>query len=370
MLILRQFIDVHRDEIIKRCRDKAANRRVTAVREELVDHGVPLFLDQLMDALVVGWTPTEAISDAAVLHGHHLLLQGFTVSEVVHAYGDVCQCITQMATELNAPITTEAFGTLNRCLDDAIAGAVTEFGRARNQSTKDSETARGAERLAFLAHELRNLTNTALMAFEAIRTGNVAVGGSTGAVLRRSLIGTRSLISRALGEVRITQGIQSQERIVVSEFVDEIAASAKLDADARGVRFIVLPVEVGIAIEADTQVLSAVVGNLLQNAFKFTRPDTSVTLRVGASAERVLIEVEDECGGFAGPDLNVFRPFEQRNADRSGLGLGLAFSRWGVEANNGRLYSRNLPDRGCVFVVDLPRHHSIAPTTPQSGLAV
>ena len=111
-----------------------------------------------------------------------------------------------------------------------------------------------------------------------------------------------------------------------------------------------------MAIEADRQVLAAVVGNLLQNAFKFTRPRTTVTLRVGASAERVLIEIQDECGGLPGGNVNeLFRPFEQRSADRTGLGLGLAFSRWGVEANNGRIYARNLPDRGCVFTVDLPR---------------
>ena len=104
------------------------------------------------------------------------------------------------------------------------------------------------------------------------------------------------------------------------------------------------------------QVLAAVVGNLLQNAFKFTRPRTTVTLRVNASTERVLIEVEDECGGLPGGNVNeLFRPFEQRSADRTGLGLGLAFSRWGVEANNGRIYARNLPDRGCVFTLDLPR---------------
>jgi signal transduction histidine kinase len=118
----------------------------------------------------------------------------------------------------------------------------------------------------------------------------------------------------------------------------------------------VTPVEEGVAIEADRQVLAAVVGNLLQNAFKFTRPRTTVTLRVGASAERVLIEVQDECGSLPSGDVNeLFRPFEQRSADRTGLGLGLAFSRWGAEANDGRIYARNLPDRGCVFTVDLPR---------------
>ena len=104
-----------------------------------------------------------------------------------------------------------------------------------------------------------------------------------------------------------------------------------------------LPVEDGLIVEADRQVLTAVVINLLQNAFKFTRPGTTVVLRVVASVERVLIEVEDECGGLPGGNLNeLFRPFEQRGADRTGLGLGLAFSRWGVEQNNGRIYARNL----------------------------
>jgi signal transduction histidine kinase len=116
------------------------------------------------------------------------------------------------------------------------------------------------------------------------------------------------------------------------------------------------------AIEADRQVLAAVVGNLLQNAFKFTRPRTTVTLRTGASTERVLIEIEDECGGLPnGHGHELFRTFEQRSADRTGLGLGLAFSRWGAAANNGRIATRNLPDKGCVFTVNLPRIASIPP---------
>jgi Histidine kinase-, DNA gyrase B-, and HSP90-like ATPase len=75
-----------------------------------------------------------------------------------------------------------------------------------------------------------------------------------------------------------------------------------------------------------------VVGNLLQNAFKFTRPQTAVTLRVGASTDRVQIEIEDECGGLPGGNGHaLFRSFEQRSADRTGLGLGLAFSRWALK---------------------------------------
>jgi signal transduction histidine kinase len=198
--------------------------------------------------------------------------------------------------------------------------------------------------------------NTAIMAFEVLKTGNVGVGGSTGTVLQRSLMASHALIGRSLAEVRLTQGVQNRAQFLVSGFIEEIAAAAKLDANVRGVRLTAMPVEDGVAIEADRQVLAAVVGNLLQNACKFTRPRTTVTLRVGGSAERVLIEIEDECGGLPMESVDeLFRPFEPRSADRTGLGLGLAFSRWGAEANDGRIYARNLPDRGCVFTVDLPR---------------
>jgi signal transduction histidine kinase len=350
--MLHEFIDVNRDEIVRRCRAKVVTRSLPPPTKAEIEHGVPVFLDQLQDQLRLGLTSAREISKTAILHGHDLLLQGFTVSQVVHDYGDVCQAITELAVELNAPISTDDFRTLNRCLDDAIAGAVTEFGRQQNQTNLEGETARAG----FLAHEVRNMVNTALVAFEVLKTGNVGVAGSTGAVLHRSLMGLRELSSRSLAEVRLTHGVQNREQFFVSEFIAEVAPAASLEALSRRITFTVLPVANDVMIEADRQVLSAVVTNLLHNAFKFTRPHTTVMLRVGGNIERVLIEVQDECGGL--PNANVdelFRPFEQRGADRTGLGLGLAFSRLGVEANNGRIYARNLPGQGCVFIVDLPR---------------
>jgi len=356
VVMLYEFIAVNRDEIIRRCRAKVAARSIPPPTPVEIDHGVPVFLDQLQNALRFGLSMTPEIGLTALQHGHDLLLQGFTVSQVVHDYGDICQAITELAVEMDAPIETDDFRTLNRCLDDAIAGAVTEYGREHHQSGIDGESARGSERLGFFIHEMRNLISTASYAFEVLKTGNVGVGGSTGKVLERSLIAQRALIARSLAEVRLTEGVQHREPILVGQFIEEVAANAGLEANARGVRLAVICVEDGATVEADRQVLAAVVTNLLQNAFKFTKPATTVTLRVGASAERVLIEVQDECGGLPGANTtDLFRPFEQRGADRSGLGLGLAFSRWAVEANHGRIYARNLDDHGCVFTVDLPR---------------
>ena len=360
--MLFEFIVTQRDEIIRRCRAKVATRSMPPPTEEEIDYGVPVFLDQLLDALNGRASGSTEINKTARRHGHELLLQGFTVSQVVHDYGDICQAITELAVEKNARIGADDFRMLNHCLDDAIASAVTEYGRVRNQSDVDREQKRDAERLGFFAHELRNLTNTSMLAFEVLRTGNVGVGGSTGTVLRRSLMRTTALIDRSLAEVRLTEGIQNQEPFLVAGFIEQLAPSAILEAEARQITLTVAPVAHGTMINADRRVLGSVLGNLLQNAFKFTRPRSTVTLRVGGTESRVLIEVQDECGGLPGGNAeDPFKPFEQRGADRTGVGLGLAFSRWGVEANHGRIYARNLPNHGCVFTVDLPRWHFSIP---------
>jgi signal transduction histidine kinase len=360
--MLHEFVTFNREEIITRCRAKVASRSIPPPTPAEIDHGVPVFLDQLVGALRPGAstsatvTTNREINSSAVQHGHDLLLQGLTISQVVHDYGDICQSITELALEAAAPIDTEDFQTLNRCLDDAIAGAVTEYGRERIEATLAEEAARGSERLGFLAHELRNVLNTATLAFEILSTGNVGITGSTGTLLQRSLRGLDALIGRALAEVRLSQGIQNRQRFLVAGFIEELALAARLESDAKAVVFTVLPVEDGVAIEADRQILGAVVMNVLQNSFKFTRAHTTVVLGVQADPQHVRIEVEDECGGL--PDGTVddlFRTFEQRGADRTGVGLGLAFCRWAVEANGGRIYARNLPGTGCIFTIDLPR---------------
>jgi signal transduction histidine kinase len=306
--------------------------------------------------LQLGLSSSPKIGESAVLHGHDLLRQGFTVSQVVHNYGDVCQSITELAVELRAPISTEDFRMLNGCLDDAIAGAVTQFGREQAQSPVEGAALHDNERLGFFAHELRNLIHTAIIAFEVVKSGNVGVSGSTGTVLHQSLAGAGDLIARALAEVRLTQGVQHQEKFLVSSFIEELVPAATLDANARDIKLVVKPVEGRLVIEADRTTLASVVMNLLQNAFKFTQPRTTVTLRVAASTDRVLIEILDECGGLPGEEINeLFHPFAQGSANRTGFGLGLAYSRWAVEANHGRIYVRSLPRVGCVFTVDLAR---------------
>lgn len=106
-------------------------------------------------------------------------------------------------------------------------------------------------------------------------------------------------------------------------------------------------------VTVDRQMLSSAISNLLQNAFKFTRVGGHVSLTARAAAGHVTIEVADECGGLPpGKAEELFRPFEQRGEDRSGLGLSI--SRRGVEANGGTLTVTDVPGQGCIFTVQIP----------------
>ena len=156
-----------------------------------------MLLEELVDELRLRRLPNPEVKKTATKHGRELLNEGFTVSQVVHGYGDVCQSITEMAVEMNAPIRADDFRILNRVLDDAIAAAVTEYGSGRDQSF-EIEAADETERLGVLAHKLRTSIQTARGALDAVESGRVGIAGSTGTVLKRSLSDAEDLIDRLL----------------------------------------------------------------------------------------------------------------------------------------------------------------------------
>jgi signal transduction histidine kinase len=359
MAMLHEFLTFHRQEIIARTRVKVAARSAPRATQAELEHGVPLFLEQLAETLrreqETSARPTnKEIAEGAIRHGAELRLAGFTVAQVVHDYGDVCQAVTELAIEMESPISADEFKTLNRCLDEAIAQAVTEFARQRERSLSD----RGTERLGFFAHELRNLLGNAMLSFEVLKSGTVGIGGSTGAVLGRNLLALRDLIDRSLAEVRLEAGVHHRERVPLATIMEEVELAAAIEANTRGLQLTVTPVDPGAAIEVDRQLIAAALANLLQNAFKFSRRHGHIVLRTDTTtaAGRVLIEVEDQCGGLPpGAAEDLFRPFRQHGANRSGLGLGLAIARESVVANGGEIRARNMPGKGCIFTIDLPR---------------
>ncbi len=373
--MMHEFLKLHRLELIERCRAKVALRGPGQPASPETRFGIPVFLHELIRTLEVEQSshpmrsreisgPSDGhsgavseVDDSAKQHGNELLLKGFSVDQVVHDYGDLCQAITDMAVELEAPIETDEFRTLNRCLDNAIAGAVTEFNLQRDVIAADMQAASLNQQLGFFGHEVRNHLNTAMLALSLIRSGSVGISGATGNVLDRSLLELKRLVDRSLASVRLVAGVPSHSNLIsVCEFISDTKISASLEADSRGCAFFVADVDPLLCVSADLDLLASALGNLLQNAFKFTHPHSEVTLSAIAVGDRVLIEVEDNCGGLPpGVAATMFKPFVQGSEDRTGLGLGLSIARQAVEENGGTLSVRDVPGKGCVFTIDLPK---------------
>jgi signal transduction histidine kinase len=196
------------------------------------------------------------------------------------------------------------------------------------------------------------------MAFTALESGTVPIGGSTGALVKRSLAALSGLLERSMGEVRVQAGATDlTHAFPLAAFIADARSIALLAANARGCTLAVPEVDASVAIAGHRDHLLAALANLLQNAFKFTHPHTQVTLHAYSAGDRVCIDVGDHCGGLPRGFLeSMFKPFTQGGFDRSGLGLGLSIARRMVEADGGSLTVRDVPGTGCVFSISLQRH--------------
>ena len=172
--MLHDFLMANRALLIDRCRVMVASRSLPKRARPELAHGIPVFLDQVAKALaieqhapVVGGaiepnSPSgleSGVGTIATLHGQDLFEQGFSVEQVIRDYGDVCQAVTGLAVEVGAPISANEFRTFNRCLDDAIAGAVSEYSHLKDTQTTANDTTTinaepGIEELKTLESEL------------------------------------------------------------------------------------------------------------------------------------------------------------------------------------------------------------------------
>jgi signal transduction histidine kinase len=371
--MMHQFLSNNREELANRCRVKVGQRSGRSATEKQLKDGIPLFLDQLIRTLEIeqsstpldsrrisgpagGGTALYEVSVSAAQHGKDLLNLGLSVDQVVHDYGDLCQAITDLAVERDAPFQVDEFRTLNRCLDNAISDAVTEFGYQRDAINTDANAVESNKRMGFFAHELRNHLGTASMAFSAVKAGNLSLSGATGNILERSLQALDKLIASSIEDVR-SQGTIILASFSLADFIAEIYAAASLSIGTNGCIFRAPQVDPDLAINGTRDLLMAAVANLLQNAFKFSQPHTEVFLTAYAAGDRILIDVKDHCGGLSpGMAESMFLPFSQSGENRTGIGLGLTIAKQSVNANSGTLTVEDLPTIGCVFKISLPRH--------------
>jgi signal transduction histidine kinase len=361
--MLHDFLTQERATILQVAKQKAFESQGSRTTSDEVEAGWGIFYDELI-ALMARDQPFEFHGEMGVhtavaeKHGKEFLRLGYTISEVVHSYGIICQAITALATQLNFTITSREFQQLNLSLDTAIAEAVTEFEKVRKENVDQAEI----KRLGYLAHELRNCLQSATIALEMIEAGIVGVKSGTGGLLQNSLKKMADLIDTALTEVRLRSEPKSyRQRTRLFELMSEVGVTAGFEARSRNM-ILRMDGSSDLEVDVDRQLFVSALANLVQNAMKFSKQGGTIQVRARQEGERILVEVEDECGGLPeGKMEELFDPGVQRNLDRSGMGLGLSISRQAIELNKGELHVENLPGKGCIFVIDLPRPAAILP---------
>jgi signal transduction histidine kinase len=365
-MLLHRFVNEHHDEIIARSKARIMANVVPAPTKAELSQGAPVFLAQMEnilrfkedmaeDTAPVTATATAAervdLHASAAHHGRQLLALGFTMSQVVHSYGAVCQVITGLLDELGVTVSAREYQTFNLCLDDALAAAVTSYEAARAHTVDQKEVAH----LGFLAHELRNALQVAVTVTSLVATGEVGYSSRTAKLLEGAHARMRELIDRSLAEVRLRSGIAPRRDVVkLFDVFDDIELTARIDARPRSIE-VHSDVDHELTVVADRELLVSAVANLVHNAIKYSRENGHVHLRARRVGGSVHIEVEDACGGIDKSKLDgLFTEYVQAHDDRSGLGLGLAIVRSAIEAQGGRVRARSIEGQGCVFTLELP----------------
>lgn len=350
---LHEFMSRHRDELLLL---SVRDMQVSAPDPDAEEftRGVGELIDQMIRALqheagLPVSSPLPDTSEVAMWLGSRRQARGHAIARIAKDIGAISNTVGALARSKQVAFAASEYQIFNQCVDGASAAAIDEYWHQAQDQREREET----ERVGMVVHELRNTLAGARLSFSVLQRAEVGIRSKTGDVLDRSLRRLESLIAEMVFAVRLSSGTAlKSRRIAVAEMLRDVMDAAVPE------RGIVLrsDVDTDLQLDADPQLLISAVSNLIQNAFKFTHDGGQITLRAYRQEASVMIEVEDECGGLPpGRPEQLFEPFVSKGADQRGLGLGLTITREAVEAHGGQVSVTNLPGKGCVFRLMLPR---------------
>lgn len=221
---------------------------------------------------------------------------GFTVNDVVHSYGDIygdiCHAIVERALQQAMSFEVGEYRMLNRCLDNAVASAVSEFGYQRDSGAANSREIGENQRLAAIGNEVRNQLGTATLAVAALKARELTMGGTTGSILERSLHSLGKLVDEMLRAASIEEdGNDLLGLIPLADFMDEFKATLEQTGAAKSRRLTMSRVEHRLGIKGSRDTLQAAVAGLAQVALQITQTDDEITVHSYANGARIRIDI-------------------------------------------------------------------------------
>ncbi len=216
--------------------------------------------------------------------------------------------------------------------------------------------------IAIASHELRTPLSIILGYAAFLKEEAEGEAGAHADAVFRSALQLRTLIEQMTNLLYLKKGEAEivQEPVPVAELLRSAQQDFESLASARGHRLVVHPPAEDLHVRVDRSKIGAALGNLLNNAVKFTPSGGEIVLSAVRRPAEVWIRVQDNGVGIPGDYLErIFEEFQQvedhLTRRHGGMGLGLSIARALAQAHGGRLWAESPgPGQGSTFYLCLP----------------
>ena len=214
--------------------------------------------------------------------------------------------------------------------------------------------------LRAVSHDLRSPLTAIRTSIGALLSTTLQLSDGDRSELLETIDVNASRLSRLVSDLLDLSRLEAGAAVPQPEVwaLDELVREA---VDALGVHDRIEVVGEAPLVQVDPAQIRRVLGNLIENAVKFSPADTRVHIRITATRKEAIVRVVDQGPGLEEEQIErVFEPFYRRSdADTAGAGLGLAIARGFAQANGGRVWAESRPGQGATFglalnVVEMP----------------
>ncbi len=225
---------------------------------------------------------------------------------------------------------------------------------------------------ADIAHDLRTPLSVILGYSEALRDGKLPGTQEVFDTIHSEAQHLQHLVEdlRTLSLADADELSLTRQRVDPQALLERAAMAHMAQARTQGVELTLHAGTQVAEVDVDPERMIQVLGNLLNNALRYTPPKGTITVGAEANAGAIQLNVQDTGAGIAPEDLpHIFERFYRADPSRrqdGSSGLGLAIAKSIIEAHGGRLSVTSVLGQGTTFTIDLP---VAAPAPPEQRLA-
>lgn len=249
----------------------------------------------------------------------------------------------------------------NQFLEKRVAERTAELNSANVQLSNFNE--QKDRFMGMVAHDLRGPIGNIQMCTELLSSGTLAQAEQREFIqlMQETSRNALYLINDLLDITAIESGklVIEPQLVKIDQLLTRVSHLNHLLAERKGIKLVIQVNPALSKVRLDPRRIQQVLDNLLSNAFKYSHPGTTVTLRIEGDDQDLLMAVTDQGQGIPSHELALlFKPFQRTSTRPTGeelsTGLGLSICKRIIELHHGTIGAESIVGRGTTFTLRLP----------------